>query len=266
MNTIVSENAISLNIAQSEIGNEVVDSINARDLHIQLWSKQDFSDWIKNRIKKYGFIASDDYTIKLWNRSDSGIWKWRTDYILTLDTAKEIAMVENNEAGRKIRKYLIEVEKRYRQNDIIWNKPIDLQTKAIQMLVRSWIMYQKEINEMKLILENQNQEIKTLQNNQKILELKNTQDTKEQILILDYTIWELAKEVWVSRNKLFEWLRFNRFLNKDNTPRKNYLWKYFIQKKVRYRRGSWTWLYLQTFCLPKWFEYIKWIFGSTALS
>ena len=261
MNAIATENAISLNIAQSEIGNEVVDSINARDLHIQLWSKQKFSDWIKNRIETYHFEEWLDFHKIMKPQQNNKI-----DYILTLDTAKEIAMVENNEAGKQIRKYLIEVEKRYRQNDIIWNKPIDLQTKAIQMLVRSWIMYQKEINEMKLILENQNQEIKTLQNNQKILELKNTQDTKEQILILDYTIWELAKEVWVSRNKLFEWLRFNRFLNKDNTPRKNYLWKYFIQKKVRYRRGSWTWLYLQTFCLPKWFEYIKWIFGSTALS
>ncbi|MDI6508917.1 hypothetical protein QL993_30160, partial [Bacillus wiedmannii] len=32
-----------------------------------------------------------------------------------IDTAKEVAMVQNNEAGRVIRKYFIEVEKRFRQ-------------------------------------------------------------------------------------------------------------------------------------------------------
>ncbi len=37
-------------------------TINARDLHEFLESKQDFSTWIKNRIKKYGFIEDQDYT------------------------------------------------------------------------------------------------------------------------------------------------------------------------------------------------------------
>ena len=37
------------------------------------------------------------------------------NYLLTMDMAKELAMVENNEAGRKVRRYLIKIENEYRQ-------------------------------------------------------------------------------------------------------------------------------------------------------
>ena len=89
--------------------------VDARELHEFLESKQDFTDWVKNRISKYGFIEDEDYTIILGNRSDGKAGKPRTEYALTIDTAKEIAMVENNEQGHIIRKYFIEVEKRARQ-------------------------------------------------------------------------------------------------------------------------------------------------------
>ena len=37
-----------------------------------------------------------------------------TEYYITIDMAKELCMVENNETGRNIRRYFIEAEKRYR--------------------------------------------------------------------------------------------------------------------------------------------------------
>ena len=36
----------------------------------------------------------------------------RKEYALSLDMAKELCMIENNEKGRTIRKYFIEVEKK----------------------------------------------------------------------------------------------------------------------------------------------------------
>jgi len=84
----------------------------ARDLHLFLESKQDFSTWIKNRIDKFGFIEDQDYTTfhKIVERAK------RKEYAITMDMAKELSMVENNEKGRIARRYFIDAEKKYRQS------------------------------------------------------------------------------------------------------------------------------------------------------
>jgi len=38
-----------------------IETVNARDLHGFLGSKQEFTNWIKNRIKKYEFVEGVDY-------------------------------------------------------------------------------------------------------------------------------------------------------------------------------------------------------------
>ena len=83
----------------------------ARELHQFLESKQDFSTWIKARIDKYGFVAGIDFT--LHNFMEDKVWKH--DYILTLDAAKELAMVEGNEKSRQVRRYFIEYKKKLRE-------------------------------------------------------------------------------------------------------------------------------------------------------
>ena len=37
--------------------------VSARDLHFALESKQEFANWIKGRISKYGFVENQDYSI-----------------------------------------------------------------------------------------------------------------------------------------------------------------------------------------------------------
>jgi len=109
-NLTIIENGL-IPIYEGEVGG-VVD---ARELHEFLEVGKDFSNWIKDRIEKYEFVEGEDYTPILADRSDGKAGKPRTEYALTMDTAKEIAMVENNEQGRIIRKYFIEVENRARR-------------------------------------------------------------------------------------------------------------------------------------------------------
>ena len=92
--------------------------INARELHRALNCNTKFADWIKRRIKYYKFVENDDFIrlLKFEKGDEKGFGNKKIiDYYLTMDTAKELCMVENNETGRKIRKYFIEVEKRYKK-------------------------------------------------------------------------------------------------------------------------------------------------------
>lgn len=97
------------------LNGDSITAVNARDLWKFLESKQDFSTWIKRRIEKYDFIEGQDYLLhKFVEQLPSGA-KHCIEYLISLDMAKELAMVENNERGRQARQYFIEVEKRYRQ-------------------------------------------------------------------------------------------------------------------------------------------------------
>jgi len=97
---------------------ENVTAVNARDLWKFLESRQDFSSWIKRRIEKYGFIEGRDYLLHQFMEQLPSGAKHRIEYMVSLDMAKELAMVENNERGRQARQYFIAVEKRYRHSAV----------------------------------------------------------------------------------------------------------------------------------------------------
>jgi phage anti-repressor protein len=98
-----------LPVYETSTGEKVVD---ARELHEQLLVGKVFAAWIQEKFERYGFIEGEDF-FPISEKTQNG--RPKQDYILTLDTAKEIAMVQNNEMGRAIRKYFIEVEKRFKQ-------------------------------------------------------------------------------------------------------------------------------------------------------
>jgi phage anti-repressor protein len=87
--------------------------ISALLLHKKLKVKTNFTTWLNRRIEKYGFEKNIDYFPNLESEKQ-GRGNFSTDYLLSLDMAKEIAMLEENEIGRKIRKYFIAKEKELR--------------------------------------------------------------------------------------------------------------------------------------------------------
>jgi phage anti-repressor protein len=92
--------------------------VNARELHEFMQVKDKFATWITRRIEKYKFTENLDYKHISQKCETSTGFTTRKEYYLTMDTAKEIAMVENNERGRYIRKYFIETEKKFKQQNI----------------------------------------------------------------------------------------------------------------------------------------------------
>ena len=134
--------------------------VNARELHEKLQSKQEFANWIKNRIKKYEFIKNEDFIcFDKFIKADRYGNKMLKEYYLTIDMAKELAMVENNQMGRKIRRYFIEVEKRYKTIVETPQNIFDFMRLAIDQIEEN----NKEIQNIKLLSENNTKQIEEIQ-------------------------------------------------------------------------------------------------------
>lgn len=63
--------------------------VSARELHEFLKVKQDFSDWIKKQLESVDATENIDFTLLKGKTSELG-GRPSTEYILTLDIAKEI--------------------------------------------------------------------------------------------------------------------------------------------------------------------------------
>lgn len=87
-----------------------------KDLHKSLEVKTDFSTWVKRRLSECDAEENEDFDLlpKI-EEQVSGI-KHTIEYVIKLDTAKEMAMLERNDKGKQVRKYFIDVEKRHKQN------------------------------------------------------------------------------------------------------------------------------------------------------
>ena len=100
---------------------------NARDLHKALQVGRKFATWITERIKEYVFVENQDYILIFPEMGkNSGRGRPSKEYHLTLNMAKELAMVEKTEVGRQVRKYFIECER---------ERFIGMQHKAISHLI-----------------------------------------------------------------------------------------------------------------------------------
>ena len=168
-------------------------TVSARELHEFLEIKTEFAKWM-HRMCEYGFNENVDYRVIVKNDENPLGGRPSTDYEISLDMAKEIAMIQRNEKGKQARQYFIEVEKQ-------WNSPE-------RVIARGLIESQK-------MIENLNHQI--IEMKPKALFADAVSTSKESILI-----GQLAKLIKqngyeIGQNRLFQWLRENGYLIKGGS-------------------------------------------------
>ncbi len=84
------------------------------ELQMVLGVKSKYADWVKNRLKECDALENVDFQAFSKILEKGG--RPTIDYIIKLDTAKEMAMLERNEKGKQVRRYFIQVEKKYLQD------------------------------------------------------------------------------------------------------------------------------------------------------
>lgn len=120
-------------------------TLSARELHKELNIAGRFSRWFE-QMSEYEFEENVDYT-SVQNctevQNNGGIQvRELQDYQITLDMAKEIAMLQRNEKGKEIRRKLIELEK-------AWNSPEKVMARALDIAHKTIANLQIENEEMK---------------------------------------------------------------------------------------------------------------------
>lgn len=168
-------------------------TLSARDLYKELEITERFSNWFE-RMNQYGFQDGIDYLgCKVFNTQAH---QELQDYQITIDMAKEIAMLQRNQKGKEIRLKLIELEK-------AWNSPEKVMARALNIANKT--------------IENLTIENKAMKPKALFADAVNDSET-------DILIGDLAKLIKqnghdIGQKRLFSWMRDNGYLIKSGSSR-----------------------------------------------
>lgn len=173
-------------------------TVSARELHKFLDVKTRYNDWFP-RMCEYGFNENLDYrlvTQKRETKNPKNPVSTYMDHEITLDMAKEIAMIQRSDKGKEVRQYFLELERRWNSPEAVMNRALEYSRKQVKALME------------------ENKELKP-----KALFADAVSASDESILI-----GQLAKLIRqngyeIGQNRLFEWMRENGYLIKSGSRR-----------------------------------------------
>lgn len=126
------------------------------ELHEVLGVRTPYKDWSSRRLSDVDAIENEDFeAAQICAPSGQN----KKDHIIKLDTAKEMAMLERNEKGKQVRRYFIQVEKKYKESTladlspelkavIIVDKRITKVEKKVEHLEHDIPLYGAEADEL----------------------------------------------------------------------------------------------------------------------
>ena len=194
--------------------------ISGRELHEKLEIETPFRIWFP-RMCEYGFSENIDYTPYIFVHPKNN--QETIDYILKLDMAKEISMIQRNEKGKQMRKYFIEIEKEFNTPD--------------KIMARGLLIADKTIKEQKTLISNLEYKIEKDKNKVEFYD-----DVVDSTTTFEISkVAKMLNFIQVGRNNLFEILREQGILQRDNTPYQNYVdrgWFRLIETKYTKPNGD----------------------------
>lgn len=183
-------------------------TVSARDLHEKLNIESNFTTWFK-RMCEYGFDEGRDFFPKMEESTGGRPLK---EFIISVNMAKEICMIQRSPEGKQIRQYFIDLEK-------AWNTPEQVFARALKMADKT-IESLKKDNAV-LISDNERMRPKEI-----FADAVSASHTS--ILVGDLAKLLQQNGVNTGAKRLFEWLRNNGYLIK----RKGTDWNMPTQKSM----------------------------------
>lgn len=101
-----------LPVSPRRIGDSELNAISGRDLHAFLEVGKVFAAWMPEQIEAYGFVEHRDFEVFSESGKNPQGGRPAKEYLLSLDMAKELAMVQRTEKGKQARLYFLECERR----------------------------------------------------------------------------------------------------------------------------------------------------------
>lgn len=194
--------------------NEDTQMMSARELHESLNIGTDFRHWIVRMIE-YGFTEGEDFNVVKNDRvqieGDREVKREVTDYDISMDMAKQICMIQRTPEGKKVRQYLIDLEK-------AWNTPEQVMARALRIANQTI----DSLHEKVAGLQQDNARMKP-----KEIFADAVSTSKSSILIGDLAKLICQNGVQIGQKRLFEWMRANGYLlsngSSKNMPAQRYM-------------------------------------------
>ncbi len=187
-----------------------------RDLHEFLEVGTPYHIWFPRMIE-YGFTANVDFSAFEQNCSEG---RPSTDHQLTIEMAKEIAMLQRTEKGKQARLYFIELEKQ-------WNSPETIMARALKMADVKILSLESGISER----------------DNKIKELTPAAEfgitvgsSKGGILVRDFVKLLANDGIKIGQDQFFSWLNLHGYIYKTKEYKPQWLpYKQYVKDQELFK-------------------------------